>query len=160
MSQTVSKIFINRSCIHRCIRFNLFTNLKIVRIAPYLDSIQKAFYHLRIAIYRDSLITVIEIIIIVGKTQRQSLYDKCRKLRTFPAPLLLGIPLDQLLIHIRSHQTDRLLLKICRFTDPGFHDLFINDRLCFRRCLNPPHLTKRVHIKRKIVKLVPVNSNR
>ena len=160
MSQSVTKIFINRSRIYRCIRINLIAHLKIICLQTHLNPFQHFLYHFCIAIYRNSLITIIKIIIVIGKPQRKPFNNKRRKLSTLPAPLLLGIPLDQLFIYIGSHQTDCLLLQIGRFFDSRLPDLTFYDLLRLCRRLNPPHFAEGIHIKWKIIKLIPINCHR
>ena len=46
---------------------------------------------------RNTLIGVVEIVVIVCKADRQAANDICRKFTAIPAPLFLGIALDRVL---------------------------------------------------------------
>ena len=87
------------------------------------------------------------------KKHYAALEDERRQILAIPAPLLLGISLDQLLIDVRSHLGERLLLQIMRFRDLQRSDLLCDLRFSLGRCHHTPHLAKGVHIKREIIQL-------
>lgn len=84
---------------------------------------QQFFRDLCITAYRNALIPVIKIIIIISITQWQSFYDKRRKLFAVTPPLLLRVALDQLFIYRRSGKRNCLLFQILRIGNTGFLDL-------------------------------------
>ena len=103
---------------------------------------------------------VTEVIVVIDETERQTLDDESRKLCARSAPLLLRISLDQLLIDITAYQLQRLLFEILRLVYIQIPDLARNDCLGFSRCADIPHSGKRVHVERKIIKLIFIDSDR
>ena len=82
----------------------LFNEFEIVGFCPNIHTVQHFFNNLRITAHRDSLETVIEIIIVIGEPQRQTFDNKGRKLRTVSSPLFFGITFDKLFINIPAGQ--------------------------------------------------------
>ena len=121
---------------------------------------QEFFHNLRVSSDRNPLITVVEIIIVIGKTHGEPPDNKCRQVSAFPAPLLFGIILHQLLIYITSHQGERLLLQVLRLFDVQLGDLLFNLRPGFIRRHHSPHLREGVHVERQIVQFIPVARHR
>ncbi|EJX09608.1 hypothetical protein EVA_02285 [gut metagenome] len=103
---------------------------------------------------RNTLVTVVKIIIVEDPTHRQTPDDKSRKILTVPSPLLLRIFLDQYVEDILSHKRQRLLLQILRFpslqSSYSLCPLLRNLDLRLLRRSHPPHLIERIHIKRQI----------
>ena len=123
-------------------------------------SFQHFFHDGRIAALRNSLIAIVKIVVVVGKTQRQTFYDKSRKFSAVSSPLLLRISLHQFLIDIFSHQGQCLLFQILRLADRKSCNLFLNDLFRFSGCTNPPHFTECIHIKRHVIKFVLIHCHR
>ena len=129
-------------------------------IEANLGSVQHLLNHSGITACWNSLIAVGKVIIIISKAQRKPFNNKGRKLTALSSPLLLGITLHQLLIDIPAGKLQCLLFQILRFINSQLCDLFFDFRLCFGRCLNPPELTERIHIKWKIIDLILINCHR
>ena len=165
VTQTEIKVLIHHACINHLIigiscmichtdmsvLLLLRCKLLIGDTCLYLDSTQHILYHYGIAANRNPLIPVIEIIIIIGEAKRQSLDDKGWKFFAVPAPLLLCIPLHQLLIDILTNQGKGLLFQIGRLRDPQTGNLFRNLFPCLGRRYHTPHFVKGVHVKRQII---------
>ena len=134
-------------------RLLLHRKFPVGNACPHFDPLQHFLYHGSISAYGNALITVIKIIIIVSKPQRQALDDKRRQFFTIPAPLLLGISFDQLLINVGAHQRKRLLLQILRIRDLQRPDLLCNSCFGLSRRHHTPHSAESVHIKREIIQL-------
>ena len=83
---------------------------EIVLTRADVDTLKHLLHNLCIAAYGDTLISVVEIIVVIGKAQRQSFYNECRKLITASAPLLFSVALYQLFVYISAHQRQSLLL--------------------------------------------------
>ena len=161
-SESVTKIFIDHPR-----KYDLVCNIRILstkfKKVCSRKNIRffKHFFHDRsIAADRDSLISVVEIIVVIHKTKRKPLNDKCRKFRTFSSPLLLCISLDQFFVNILPTEEKRLLLKVFRFCYPRLFSLSFDDLLCLFRCFYSPHPAECVHIKRQIIQLVFINCYR
>ena len=107
----------------------------------------------------DSLIEIVEIIIVISITHRQTADDKGRKLLAVSTPLLLRIALYQFFINFPAYQTDSLLLQVLRLS-LDFFFLFLNDRLRLGRSGNVPHLAEGVHIKGHIIHLALIICHR
>ena len=161
-AQLVVEILVDHTCednLLRNVRI-LFPEFKEIHACPHI-CIGKHLLHNRcISPDRDSLISVIKIIVVINEPARQSLDNKCRELGAFSAPLLLRISFDQLLVNVAADKEESLFLQVLRLRDSGLAALFLNDILCLLRRENPPHLAECVHIKRKIVEFILVNRNR
>src|SRR5699024_4378077 len=98
-SELITEVFIDHACknyLLRNIRI-LFSEFKKINACAHFCTREHFLYDRRISTDRDSLISVIEIVVVINKAAWESLNDKCRKLSTLSAPLLLSITLDQLL---------------------------------------------------------------
>ena len=73
---------------------------KIIHAKPHFHTGKHFLDHLCVASDGNSLVTVIKIIVVIGKPQRKPLDNKGRKLPAASPPLLLRIALHQLLINI------------------------------------------------------------
>jgi hypothetical protein len=71
---------------------------KIVRVQSHLDAFEHALNQRGVTRGRDALMGVVEIIVVVGKADRQAADDERRKFCAGSAPLFLRIPADQLFI--------------------------------------------------------------
>ena len=131
-SESVTKIFIDHPR-----KYDLVCNIRILstkfKKVCSRKNIRffKHFFHDRsIAADRDSLISVIEIVIIVNKSEWQTFDNKCRKFCTLSSPLFLCITLDQLLIDISSTKKKCLFLQILWICDSCLFALFFNNLFC------------------------------
>ena len=115
---------------------------------------------LRIAADRDALEAVIEIIVVISEAERQPADDKRRQILAVTPPLLLRVALHELLVHIRTNERQRLLLKILRIDNIQFVDLFLNLRLHLLRRRQSPQLREGIHVEGEIVQLVFVLRHR
>ena len=69
--------------------------LKKIAIGLDITSPQQPLDKFVVSAARYSLISIIEIVVVVGEPQRKTTDDKSRQLRTFPPPLLFGISFYQ-----------------------------------------------------------------
>ena len=129
-------------------------------VKPDLDAIQQFFHHGCIAALRNPLIGIVEIIVVKRKADREALDDERRQFPAVASPLLLRVAFHKLLVYVSADQRQRLLLKVCRLPDAQTGDLFLNTRRRLLWRFHMPHLCKRVHVKGKIVELVPIHSHR
>ena len=97
-----SKELIDHTCVHSlvCNIRILLDELKVICISLYISAFQHLLDDLCVSTHRDSLETIIEIVVVVYESQRQSLDYKCRKFCTRSSPLFLCISLYKLLIYI------------------------------------------------------------
>ena len=161
-TQRILKIRIDRAGVNYflCHRIPISLILKIILFQTNLDAVQHIGNHLRIAANRDSLIQGVKIVVVKSQTNRKTLDDKRWKILALSSPLLLGIALDQLLINIRTNQTDRLLLQVLRLRNACCLALFLDLRRCLLRSHDTPHLVEGVHIKWKGIQLAMVIRHR
>ena len=161
-SKAVVKISIHRTSIDNLIRQTVpvLPVFQIILLQPDLNAFKHILHQPRIPSNRNPLIQRIKIIIIKGKTYRQTFDDKCRQLTARTSPLLLRISLDQLFINIGSYQRDCLLFQVLRLYDMGLSLLLLNLLCGFLWCYHTPHFIKGIHIKRKTVQLPLVISHR
>ena len=96
MPETKIVILVNTSgkqyFIHQRIQF--FTSRKIIRPQTHISSFKQTFNQFIVSAFRNTLILVIKIIIIINETERKSFYNKGRKLRCRTSPLFFRISLD------------------------------------------------------------------
>ena len=133
---------------------------EIVGICLNVRACEHLFDYLSISAYRYALIAVIEIVVVIGESERQTLYYKRRKLGAGSAPLLLRVALYQLFVNVRSDQLQCLFLEVLRLAYVKICYLTGYYRLCFSGRLYSPHFAESVHIERQIVKLVLVGRYR
>ena len=133
---------------------------KKVCFGHHIYILQKLLDNLRVTALRNTLIYIIKIIVIISKTQWQTLNDKSRKIFAVSSPLFLSIALNQLLIDIPSHQGQCLFFQILWICNMQVCDLLCNLCLCFCRCPDPPQLTEGVHVKRQIIQLISIDGHR
>ena len=152
-AQAVIVKLINHSCI-----YNLFCHSvqfgpirQIVCLQTNLRPLQQFLHNPGISPHRNALVSVIEIIVVIGKPQRQPPDDKSRQIPAVPSPLFLRIPFDQLLIYIPSHQRKRLFFQILGLRNLQIRYLTCNDILCFPGCGNTPHPAESIHIKGQVI---------
>jgi hypothetical protein len=108
----------------------------------------------------NALETVVEIVVVVDKTDRQTLDDESRELATLSTPLLLGVALDEDFVNILTNEQLGLLLQITGLGDTiglhalkGFLTLFGNLSLGLSRGQDAPHLIEGVHIEGQVILL-------
>lgn len=133
---------------------------EIICIDLYFNTLKKGVNQSVISTYGYSLISIIEIIIIVSKAHGKSANYKWRQISAFTAPLLFSVPFYKLFINIYSDQRNCLFFKVawlkysitchsfaCKFS------LRFNFSYRFSRSDYTPHLIERVHVERQIIKL-------
>src|SRR4051812_28834777 len=86
--------------------------------------VQHLFKYGCISVFRNSLVVVRIIIIIIIETNRQALQNACRQLTGFASPLLFGITIKKGFIQSTANKLKRLFLKIGRFLNAFFSLLF------------------------------------
>ena len=131
-----------------------------IRSQLYRDILQDLFHQGRVAANGNALIGIVEIIVVKGKAHGKSSYNKSGKLPAVPAPLLLGITLDQLFIDIASCQRKGLFLQVPGFVHLCLGHLSVDDGLCLCGRLDIPHPAEGIHIERKVVQFLSVSGHR
>ena len=118
-SKLIIKELINHSGIYSFISYiRIFLyEISVLGICSYFYTLKKLFNYSGISSNRNTLVSVIEIIIVKCKSKRQSLYNKCRKFLGISAPLLFRISLYKLFIYILAHQRYSLFFQILRICD-------------------------------------------
>ena len=122
----------------------------------YFNAVQHLFHNAGIAADRNPLMGIVKIIVVIGKSKRQSFDNKSRQLFAVPPPLFLRITFDKFLVHISSCQRKRLLFQIPGLINMKRFDLSRDFRFRLFRRYNTPHFTESVHVKRKIVQFLMV----
>ena len=161
-SEFVIEVLVNRACVDHLIEgifLILAYKILICCAELYINAAQHILHKLRITADRDSLISVVEIIVVKGKPYGKPLDDERGKFGTLSSPLLLRVAFYQLFIDIFSDKRYSLLFEIFGILLKAVLLLLVDDLLCFFRSLYSPHLTERVHIERKVVKLISVFCN-
>ena len=160
-TQPIAVIFINHPCKDRLIRNVrvLLPKCKIICIRPNFRTFQHPLCDRCISADGDSLVSVVEIIIIIREPDRQTADDKGRQLPAVSAPLLLRVALYQLLEYIPAHQGQALLLQILRIRNTRLLNLLRNHFLRLLWGTNPPHLAEGIHIERQVIQLVLIHRN-
>ena len=162
LSITIVKKLIDHTCIQYLFKgiFRFCQKCFVLCFQSDWNVLQQFFRDLCITAYRNALIPVIKIIIIISITQWQSFYDKRRKLFAVTPPLLLRITPDQLFIYRRSGKRDCLLFQILRIGNTGFLDLLCDHLFCLFWRIYAEQSMKSIHIKRQIIKLAFINRYR
>ena len=171
MPEPVVKVFVDRPRVNHLpiLPGILFRECPVVNPRHHRNARQKLLNHLRVPADRNPLITVIKIVVVIGKPKRQSPDDEGRQLRARTSPLLLRVFSDQFFVDIRPGERDRLLFQILRdkclfrrksplflFLRDIFRSLLLDLCLYLLRCIKPPHLREGVHIERQVVELILV----
>ena len=128
-------------------------------VEHYFDSIKQLLDNPGISSYRDALIAVVEIVVVICITDRKPSDYLGRQLAAVPAPLLLGIAFNKLLEDIPADKAYGLLLKIVDRT-LNLLALLIDDRLRFCRSPYAPHFREGVHIEWHVVDLAFIVGDR
>ena len=131
--------------------------IKKITAQTHFHSRKHFFDHEGISACGYTLITVIKVIIVVRKTYRQTSNQKCRKLGTGTAPLLLRITLHQLFVNGTANKRNGLFLQVRRFRITGTFAGYLF--LCLGRSNHTPDLIEGIHIERQIINFVTVNGN-
>ena len=159
--QPVAKVGIHRAGVNhlvgQCVQ--VLPVGQIIHVQPHLDALQHLFHHGGIAAIGDALIQRVEIVVVVGKADRQAFDDESRQFGAGAAPLLAGVAFDELFVNVRAHQTDGLLLKIFRVGDARFPLLLLDLCLGLGGGHHTPHLIEGVHIEGQIVDLAVIVGN-
>ena len=161
-TQPIAEESIDRTGVDHLLRqrIQVFPVSQIVRIQPNLDSFQHIGDHFGIAAHGDSLIEGIEIVVVEGQPHRQPLDNEGRQILAIPPPLLFGVALDKLLVNIRAHQGNSLLLQVLRLSDACGSPLLPDLCGSLLRRHHAPHPVEGVHIKRQTVQLSLVIGHR
>ena len=161
-SQVIVEIGIDGAGINHmiCLPIQFFLHAQIIAVKMDVDTLQHFGHHFRIPAHRDALVESIEIIVIESQPHREPLDNESRQLRAGTAPLFFRIPLDELLINIRTHQRNGLLLQILRIRDARSLPLLLDLPGCFLRSHYAPHFIERIHIERQGIELTVVISHR
>ncbi|PWC81053.1 hypothetical protein TSH58_00185 [Azospirillum sp. TSH58] len=81
-----------------------------------LDTIQQPLNQLGISALRNSLISIVEVIVIICKPERQPFDDPGRKFSRIFLPLLHRIATDQKVVDSFTNHRQRLLFQVFRLT--------------------------------------------
>lgn len=128
-----------------------------------LDTCKQAVDELVVAADGDTLVLVVEVVVVENEAHREAFDDECRQVPAAAAPLLLGIFLDELFEDVPAHERERLFFEVRGFAavqgGKRFGFLFLDFRLRLCRGQNTPHLVEGVHVERQVVKFPPVVSD-
>ena len=124
---------------------------QIVHPEADFDPLQHPFDHGGVAAVRDALIEGVEVVVVVGKADRQPPDDEGGQLGAGAAPLLGGVALDQLFVDVGAHQADGLLFQVFGLGDAGGGPLLLD--LCFGLGggHHTPHPVEGVHVEGHVV---------
>ena len=126
----------------------------VLDAAAHLDALEHVGDHLGVAAHGDALVTVVEVVVVVGEAAGEALDDARGKILAVAAPLLLGVALDERLEDVAAHEGERLLLEVLGLADALGRHLFGDLRLgVSRRDDARPHLGERVHVEGHVVHL-------
>lgn len=131
---------------------------KEVHTATRIDAFKQAINQLIISPNGNTLIGIIEIVVVERITYGQPANDKRWQLRAGAPPLLFRIAFDKCLVDIAPHQTDGLLLQIRYW--PYRLSLTLNLRLRLFWCPDAPHSIERVHVEWQVIESSLVVSHR
>ena len=161
-TQFVIKISIDGAGVYHLVRQRVPGRLvrQVVHPQLHLNTGKHILHHFGITAHGDALVQGIKVIIIEGQPHRQSLDNEGGKLGTGPSPLLLGVALHQLLINVRTHQGNGLLLQILRLGDPGSFARLLDLCLGLLRGHHTPHLVEGVHIEGQAVQFPMIIGHR
>ena len=96
-------------------RFTAF--LEEINASPRFNALQQAVDETIIAAYGNTLVSVVEIVVIKNEADRKTPNNKSRQLITWSSPLFLCIAFYQTLIDIAPDKQQRLFLQITRFVN-------------------------------------------
>ena len=161
-AEAIVKVAVNRAGVNDLVRqrVQLGSVLQIVHIQPHLDAIQHILHHLGVAAHGNALKPGVEVVIVKGKTHRQTLDDKGRQLPAGAPPLLFGVALHQLFINIRADEGNGLFLQILRLRNPGGLPLTGNLRFRLLWSRHAPHFIEGIHVEGQGVQLPVVIRHR
>ena len=128
----------------------------------HLNALKQPLEQLRIAADGNTLVRVVEIVVVKGETHRQTAQHKCRNLLRRHPPLLFGVALDQLFINVTSAQLHALLLQVARLGDVRVFRLLLRYAAArvIRRDHVRPQLAEGVHVERQVIQNALVVGNR
>src|SRR5690606_16191364 len=121
-AETIVKIFVNLSGIYNFVGqgFQFLAVFEKVHTQSYLTSFKKSFREFIIPTNRNTLIFIVEIIIVIGKPHRKSFDDEGWQFCGFSSPLLFGIAFNQFVVDVRSDEGDRLFFQVLWLGYLGF----------------------------------------
>ena len=126
--------------------------LLVLHAATHLDALEHVGDHLGVAAHGDTLVAIVEVVVVVGKAAGEALDDARGQVLAVAAPLLLGVALHERLEDVAAHEGQRLLLEVGRLADVlGGHLLGDLGAGVCRRDDARPHLGEGVHVKGHVV---------
>ena len=134
-------------------RIPFFLVFEVIHAGFDVDFFQKVLNPLGVTADWKSLPGVVEIVVVVLKSERQAFDDAGRKLFAISAPLLLGVAFDELLVDRAANEFDGLLFEVLWFIDVFLLNLFGNLGLRFFGGCDAPKLMEGVHVERHVVEL-------
>ena len=113
--------------------------------------IQHLLYNLGVTPDWDTLVAVIEVVVVIGHADWQATNNEGWQFSGCLAPLLLGIALNQFLVDIAPYKGQGLLFQVARHLACYFSPLFFNfgGRFFWRH--HTPELVEGVHIEGQVV---------
>lgn len=135
LSKLEGEVFVKASGVDDVVRHRVpfFLVFEVIHAGFDVDFFQKVLNPLGITADWKSLPGVVEIIVVVLKSERQAFDDAGRKLFAISAPLLLGVAFDELLIDRAANKFDGLLFEVLWFTDVFLLNLFGDFGFCLFR---------------------------
>ena len=154
ISELISKIAVNGSRVHNSFSrvLILLPVFQIVYASADLAALKQPFNQSVVAVHRYALIRIVKVIIVVGIAHWKAADNKARKISAVSSPLLFRIALHQLLVDIRAHQADGLLLQVLRLA-LNHRPLPLNNFPGLLRSGDIPHPAEGIHVERHVVYL-------
>jgi len=121
-----------------------------------LDPLKKILDQNAVAAIGDSLIEVVEVVVVVGEAERQPLDDRGGQFLAITAPLFFRVFLDQLGVDRPPDEGKGLLLEVLWLADVLFGDFLGDFRLRFFGRGDAPKLVEGVHVEGQVVELAMV----
>ncbi len=163
-SKPVIEKGVDRTCIdhpvgHR--KKSIFVGKK-VGLQPHLCTFEQFFEERGVASNRNTLESVVEVVVVEGEPQRHAAQHEGRNLVGRSTPLLFGIALDELGEDVLARQFHTLLVEVMRLVNSGkLGLLLLNTAASLIGGMHVgPQLAEGVHIERQIVKLAFIVSDR
>ena len=154
-AQTVAKVGIDGAGVDYLFRqrVQLVLMFQIIDTQTDFDAIQQILHQTGVAAHGNALIKGVEVVVVEGQADGQTLDDEAGQFVAGTAPLLLGVALDELFINIGAHQRDGLFFQILWLGDARGGPLLRDFGRGLVRGHHAPHFIEGVHIEGQAVQL-------
>ena len=140
--------------------FPVFAAGKEVLVHAGFDTGEQGIGELVVAADGDTLVGIVEVVVVVDEADRQAADDEGGELGAGAAPLLLGVAFDEFFVDIAPDEGEGLFFQVAgRGGTCGAHGgqgllfLLFDDALRFSRGGAAPHLVEGVHVEGQVVAL-------